>query len=163
MLEELFEPTVIVLGIFGNIKTVDKIQDNLNLILQELGRIPDKVLIPVEGNSSIYIQNWAESLRIETQIFQSDWTRNGKVAQIIRDDRIAKKCTHALVFIKSEKSEKLEKFAEKICKKGKITFTYKTMLLQLEYEPSSKVSKPVHKSSKGTKQTLLKFQMKAKC
>ena len=56
MLEELFEPNIIILGIFGNIKTVDTIQDNLHVILQELGRIPDKILIPVEGNSSIYIQ-----------------------------------------------------------------------------------------------------------
>jgi hypothetical protein len=160
MLEELFEPNIIILGIFGNIKTVDTIQDNLHVILQELGRIPDKILIPVEGNSSIYIQDWAESLHIKTQIFQSDWVKNGKIAQIIRDNRMTKECTHALVFIKTEK---LEKFAEKLCKNGKITFTYNQSLTLLEIETSSKVLEPVRKSNKGTKQTLLKFQKTVEC
>jgi hypothetical protein len=100
--EQLFEPNVIVIGVFGNTNKVSEqdIQDNtLTLILQELGRMPDKVLIPTEGNSSIYIDNWAEALHIKTQTFQADWIRNGKIAQIIRDDRIAKECTHALVFL----------------------------------------------------------------
>ena len=154
MLEEIFEPKVIVLGIFGCIKTVDKIQDNLTLILQELGRMPDKILIPTEGNSSIYIEHWAESLHIKRQIFQSDWVKNGKIAQIIRDDRMTKECTHALVFVKSEKLEKLSK---KIFKKGKITFTYN---LESELEVLTKALEPSHKSSRKTEQTLLKFQKK---
>lgn len=123
--EEVYEPSVVVIGIFGNTNKVSEadLQENtLTLILQELGRIPDKVLIPSEGNSSIYIDSWAESLHIKTQTFQADWMRNGRIAAVLRDDRIQKECTHALVFL-SSKSTKLEKLAEKLCKKGKTVFT----------------------------------------
>ena len=170
--EQIFEPNVIVVGVFGNTNKVSEqdIQDNtLTLILQELGRMPDKVLIPTEGNSSIYIDNWAEALHIKTQTFQADWIRNGKIAQIIRDDRIAKECTHALVFL-GQKSTRLEKFAEKLCKKGKTVFTssHNQTLSQFEMsrcEPSrpSKALTHAHKSSKGKEQTLLKYQKKAEC
>jgi hypothetical protein len=168
----IFEPNIIILGIFGssNKITENDIQDNiLTLILQELKRIPDKILIPSEGNSSIYISDWADALKIKTQIFQADWIRNGKIAQIIRDDRIAKECTHALVFL-SKKSTRLEKLAEKMCKKGKTVFTssHNQTLIQLEMSHSllpqpSKASKLAHKSSKGKEQTLLKYRKKEEC
>jgi hypothetical protein len=171
--DTIYEPDVIILAVFGNTNKVSEqeLQENtLTLILQELGRTPDKVLIPTEGNSSIYIQEWAEALGIKAQSFQSDWVRNGKIAQIIRDDRMAKECTHALVFL-SQKSTRLEKFAEKMCKKEKIVFTssHNQMLTQYELshlEPSRKSKKdsePVHKSGKGKEQTLLKYQKKAEC
>jgi hypothetical protein len=167
--ENIYEPEIIILGIFGSTNKVSEqdLQDNtLTLILQELGRIPDKVLIPTEGNSSIYIQEWAETLHIKTQSFQADWARNGKIAQILRDDRIAKECTHALVFL-SNKSTRLEKFAEKMCKKGKMVFTsYNQTLTQLLNEPSQPLqqdSKHVHKSSKGIEQMWQKYQKKAEC
>jgi hypothetical protein len=168
----IYEPNVIILGIFGNTNKISEqdIQDNtLTLILQELGRIPDKILIPSEGNSSIYIQDWAERLTIKTQTFQADWARNGKIAQILRDDRIAKECTHALVFL-SVKSNKLDKFSEKLCKKGKTVFTssHNQHLTQLELshcESSvpSKVSERAHKSSKGIMQMWQKYQKKEEC
>ncbi len=173
--DQIFKPNVIVLGVFGHTNKISEqdIQDNtLTLILQELGRLPDKVLIPSEGNSSIYIDSWAETLHIKTQVFQSDWVRNSKIAQIIRDDRMAKECTHALIFLSAprtnQKTNKLEKFAEKMCKKGKIVFTssHNQQLTQFEMshcEPSLKASKPAHKSDKEKGQTLLKFQKKAEC
>ena len=174
--DEIYEPNVIILGIFGNTNKVSEqeLQENtLNLILQELGRTPDKVLIPTEGNSSIYIECWAESLHIKRQIFQSDWIRNGKIAQILRDDRMAKECTHALVFLPAprakEKSSRLEKFAEKLCKKEKIVFTssHNQQLTQLELLHSSqsplKVSEPARKSDRGIMQMWQKYQKKAEC
>lgn len=136
--DQIFEPDVVVLGIFGNTNKVSEqdLQDNtLTLILQELGRTPDKILIPAEGNSSIYIQEWADALHIKSQVFHSDWARNGKIAQILRDDRIAKECTHALVFL-SQKSTRLEKFAEKLCKKGKTVFTSSHNQTLTQYETS---------------------------
>lgn len=168
--DEIFEPKVIILAIFGNTNKVSEqdLQDNtLTLILQELGRTPDKVLIPTEGNSSIYIQDWAESLGIKTQSFQADWIRNGRIAQILRDDRMAKECTHALVFL-GQKSTRLEKFAEKICKKGKMVFTssHNQTLTQFEMlqsaPPSQKALEHDRKLNKGKEQTLLKYQKKAK-
>jgi hypothetical protein len=168
----IYEPNVIVLGIFGNTNKVSEqdLQDNtLTLILQELGRTPDKVLIPTEGNSSIYIQEWAEALGIKTQAFQADWARNGKIAQILRDDRMSKECTHALVFL-SNKSTRLEKFAEKLCKKSKIVFTSSHNQTLTQYEmwnsllPSQQQAlERAHKSSKGKEQTLLKYQKKGEC
>jgi hypothetical protein len=158
----------IILGIFGTVKIPEnEVQDILTLILQELRRMPDIILIPTEGNSSIYIQDWAESLRIKTQIFHSDWVKNGKIAQIIRDNRIAKECSHALVFIKSNtgstlsKLSKLSKLSETLCRKGKIVFTFDQVLEQLESVPL--VSKPARKSNIERGQMLLKFQTKAKC
>ena len=173
--DEIYEPDVIVLAIFGNTNKVSEqdIQENtLNLILQELGRTPDKVLIPTEGNSSIYIQDWCEALGIKTQAFQSDWARNGRIAQILRDDRMAKECTHALVFLQAprvkEKTSRLEKFAEKLCKKGKTVFTssHNQQLTQLELSHSLKplkVSEPARKSDKGIMQMWQKYQKKAEC
>jgi hypothetical protein len=168
--DEIYEPEVFVLGVFGNTNKVSEqdLQDNtLNLILRELGRTPDKVLIPTEGNSSIYIQDWAESLGIKVQTFQADWARNGKIAQILRDDRMAKECTHALVFL-SQKSTRLEKFAEKMCKKGKNVFTssHNQTLTQFEMLRSSlplqkQASEHARKSSKGIEQMWQKYQKKA--
>jgi len=173
--DELYEPQVIVLAVFGNTNKISEqnLQENtLTPILQELGRMPDKVLIPSEGNSSIYIQDWCESLHIKIQVFQADWARNGKVAQIIRDDRISKECTHALVFLPAprggvQKSTRLEKVAEKLCKKGKTVFTssHNETLTQLEMshcEPCHplKALTPSRKSSTGKGQLLLKFQKK---
>jgi len=159
------------MGVFGNTNKISEqdIQENTLIpILQELGRTPDKLLLPTEGNSSIYIQEWADALGIKTQVFQADWVRNGKIAQIIRDDRMSKECTHALVFL-SQKSNKLEKFAEKMCKKGKTVFTssHNQILTQLEMlssEPLRKPEKalePAHKSSKGIVQMWQKYQTKA--
>ena len=161
--EELYTPTIIILGVFGyqNTVTIADIQETvLTSILQEIGRIPDKILLPSEGNSSMYVQDWAESLHSKTQVFQSDWKRNGRSAQRFRDERIQKECTHALVFL-SKRSDRLEKYAESLAKKGKIVFTSShtqiVTMLSCSEEPAST---PARKSGKGTKQMLLKFQKK---
>jgi len=123
--DTLYQPQLIILSVFGSTNKVaqqDLLDNTLMPLLQEWGRPPDKVLLPSEGNSSIYIQDWAESLRIKTQTFYADWARNGRMAQILRDDRMYKECTHALVFL-SQRSTKLEKFAERMAKKGKRVFT----------------------------------------
>jgi hypothetical protein len=169
--EELYTPTIIILGVFGyqNKVLCNDVQEIMTAILQEIERLPDKILVPSEGNSSMYIQDWAESLHIKTQIFQSDWMRNGKSAQRIRDERIQKECTHALVFL-SNRSDRLEKYAESLAKKGKIVFTTNVTsggallnqnhLVMLISEPVEQASTPVRKSGKERGQTLLKFQKK---
>lgn len=165
--EELYTPTIIILGVFGyqNKMLFADVQEIMTGILQEIERLPDKILVPSEGNSSMYIQDWAESLHIKTQIFQSDWMRNGRSAQRIRDERIQKECTHALVFL-SKRSDRLEKYAESLAKKGKIVFTTHNQqplerhLVMLISEPVEKALTPVRKSGKERGQTLLKFQKK---
>lgn len=171
--KEIYEPNPIILSIFGytnKISEDDIIANTLIPILSEISRPPDKVLIPSDGNSSIYIQSWAESLCIKTQVFQADWQRNGRMAQILRDDRMFKECTHALVFL-SAKSDRLEKFAERMARKGKTVFTssHSQTLTQYEtshYEPAPvprRASKRVHKSGTGKGQMLLKFQTTKGC
>ena len=65
--DTVWQPAVIVLAIFGYTNKVSEqeLQEDILIpILKELGRPPDKVLIPTEGNSSIYIQDWADALHI---------------------------------------------------------------------------------------------------
>jgi hypothetical protein len=159
----------IIWGIFGCSNKISErdLQDLVLVpILQELGRTPDKILLPSEGNTSIYLQEWADSLRIKTQVFQSDWARNGRIAQILRDDRMQKECTHMLVFL-PPRSDRLGKMAEKMVKKGKVVFTSSAdlTLTQLVLPPesasvenSSKASARARKSNTETGQPLLKFQ-----
>lgn len=170
--EEVYEPSIIILSVFGytnKISEGDILDNTLTPILSEIGRPPDKILIPSEGNSSIYIQSWAESIRIKTQVFQSDWQRNGRVAQIIRDDKMFKECTHTLIFL-SAKSQRLEKLAERMARNGKIVFTSSHNQTLTQYEMShcesvqqKRASKPAHKLDIGKAQTLLKFQKKEEC
>lgn len=163
--DTLFSPEIIILAIFGynNKITENELQENVLLpFLEEIGKVPNKILLPSEGNSSIYIQDWAESLHIKTQNFQSDWGRNGRIAQIIRDDKMVKECTHALFFL-SSRSNRLEKTSEKILKKGKIVFTvdstYSLTMLELEPSPPPiRASKHAHKSNKEITPMLLKYQ-----
>lgn len=139
-------PTQICLGIFGSrtgkhLTETQIIQTILTPILQELGRLPDKVLVPSDGDSSMYIQCWAEDLRIPCQTFMADWSKSGKMASILRDARIQSECTHALLFL-SPKSTRYEKLAEGMIKhkhspKTVFTVTYQDCALEnLVLEPS---------------------------
>jgi len=164
--DTLFDPKVIVLGVFGSTNKVSEqdLQEQVLLpILQELGSVPTKLLLPSEGNSSIYLQEWAETLSISTQVFRSDWARNGKIAQHLRDDQIRNECTHALVFL-SSRSTRLERFSESLAKKGKMVFTSSPDLELTQLVcPSEKASTHARKSGTRTTQTLLKFQKKGEC
>jgi hypothetical protein len=139
-------PTQLCLGIFGSrtgkhITETQLIQTILTPILQELGSLPDKVLVPSDGDSSMYIQCWAEDLRIPCQTFMADWSKSGKMASILRDARIQSECTHALLFL-SAKSTRYEKLAEGMVKqkhspKTVFTVTYQDCALEhLVLEPS---------------------------
>jgi hypothetical protein len=156
-------PPIVIWSIFGQTRslTQQEVQDSiLAPMLEDLGIVPHRILLPAEGNSSIYLQEWAESLRIQTQVFYSDWTRHGRMAQILRDDRMRKECTHALVFL-SPKSNRLEKMAEAMCKKGKIVFTSSSSgLTKLVAEPLPPASARARKSDKGTMRSFLKCQSK---
>lgn len=162
--DSLYEPKPFILGIMGHTQKISEedLQNQvLALLLQEIGRVPDRILLPSEGNSSIYLQSWAEALHIPTQIFQADWVRNGKIAQLLRDDRIKKECTHALVFL-SPRSTRLEKVAESMVKKGKVVFTSLCIQsgVQLEHWVPALASTRARKSGTGTAPKSSKHQMK---
>lgn len=113
------------LGVLGSRPDVSAqaLQENiLTPMLQELGRTPDKVILPVEGLSNILISDWAEQLRIPTQIYDADWQRHQKRAKIFRDLRIQKEATHFLIFL-NKRSTFNEKLAERLAIKGYTVFT----------------------------------------
>ena len=76
---------------------------------------------------------------------------------------MAKECTHALVFL-SQKSIRLEKMAEKLCKKGKVVFTSSHNQTLTQFEMSSSTAlEHAHKLGKGKEKKSQKYQMKAEC
>jgi len=163
--DTLFSPQTFILAIFGYNNKISEsdLQEKVLLpLLEETEKIPNIILLPSEGNSSIYIQEWADSLHIKIQIFQSDWGRNGKIAQIIRNDKMMKECTHALFFL-SSRSNRLEQTSEKLARKGKIVFTvdstYSLTMLEIETPPPViQALKHAHKSNTKTMPLLLKYQ-----
>ena len=119
--EEIFIPQPIILGIFGNRSKFDETlfyETVLHPLLQEFGRIPDKSLVPNEGLTSYYIQEWAEALNINIQVFHADFRKSGKSAYAIRDTRIESECTHALVFM-GVRSTRMESLSKRLLKKEK--------------------------------------------
>ena len=115
----------IYLGILGSHSQVNK-QDIheriLHPIMSILGRLPDKLLIPSEGQSSAFISIWAERSHVEAQTIEADWRRLQRRAALLRDARIVKESTHLLVFL-GTRSRANELTAIKQAKKGKIVFT----------------------------------------
>jgi hypothetical protein len=162
--DEIYEPQVIVLAIFGQnnqLTETDLHQNVLYPLLEEWGRTPDTILLPNDGKVASDINEWAESLHIKTKVFYSDWTQHGKIAQILRNDRMMKECTHSLFFL-SSRSKRLEQYAEKWTMKNKEVFTFDgAQLIQLlpQTRPE-KASTHDHKSNTGTMLKWLKYQKK---
>jgi len=80
------------------------------------------VLLPTEGNTSIFIQIWAERNKIPCTPIEADWSRMGRKARALRDSRIVKEATHLLFFL-GKRSDYYEKMAIRELKKGKIVYT----------------------------------------
>ena len=148
----------IVLGIFGTrtrkaLSERKLVEDVITPILQELGRIPDKVLVPSEGDSSAIIEMWAESLRIPCHSIIADWGRVGKSAVHMRDARIQAEATHALVFL-SNRSTRYEKLAEQMAtnkRNPKTVFTSSYQDSCLEQLVPSEPQQPVRQEEPAGK------------
>ncbi len=136
-------PEVRTLGILGNRQT-DSEQDVwgiLEAIADTVGRRPDRILIPAEGNFSIFVQSWADSKKIQYTLFECDWIRLGKRAAIMRDMAIQKEADHFLL-VKSPrgKSDRLEKLASTIAKKHIQVFLLGEELEEVEVAVTQKAS-----------------------
>jgi hypothetical protein len=148
----------IVLGIFGTrtrsaLSEKKMVEHILTPILQELGRVPDKVLVPSEGDSSAIIEMWAESLRIPCHIITAEWGRLGKAAVHMRDARIQAEATHALVFL-SNRSARYEKLAEQMAtnkRNPKTVFTSSYQDSCLEQLVPSEPQQPVRQAAPAGK------------
>lgn len=103
--------------------TQEKIIDTvITPILQELGRMPDRIILPADGLSTIFISDWSERLKLPTQIYEADWRRHQRRAKIYRDARIQQESTHFLIFL-NKRSEYNEKLALRLAKQGRTVFT----------------------------------------
>ena len=103
--------------------TQEKIlEDVITPILQELGRMPDRLILPADGLSTIFISDWSERLKLPTQIYEADWRRHQRRAKIFRDARIQQESTHFLIFL-NKRSDYNEKLAVKLAKQGRSVFT----------------------------------------
>jgi len=117
----------VVLGVLGNSAAAKWTRETIaetimNPLLGEIERLPDTILMPSEGNTSILLQIWADRQNIPCQSIDADWARMGRRARIMRDARILKEATH-LIFFLGARSDYYEKMAIREAKKEKIVFT----------------------------------------
>ena len=144
------------LGIIGTRTEVDSskyVDGILTPLLEEWGRVPERVILPAEGGSSIMIGEWAEQLKVPTQIYEADWFRHKRRAKIFRDARIQQESTHFLIFL-NKRSNYNETLAERLARSGKSVCTVSytdwevTMLIPSSTPPS--VPPTTHGSKQGT-------------
>lgn len=114
----------ILLGVLGKSETITKedIHEKiLHPLMSVLGRLPDKLFVSSEGQSSAYISLWSERQAIDTQILEADWRKFQRRAGILRDSRIVKESTHLLIFV-GTRSKNGEQIGIREAKKGKQVF-----------------------------------------
>lgn len=64
-------PKPMFLGVLGAREGVDSTilsEKILNPILKVLDRVPERLILPQEGTSSIWLLDWAERLKIHTEV-----------------------------------------------------------------------------------------------
>ena len=113
--------TLGILGIHNQISKEDIHEKILHPLISVLGHLPDKIILPSEGQSSAYISIWAERQHIDTQCVEADWRKFQRKAGILRDARIIKECNTLLTFV-GVKSRSNEQTAIRQAKKGKQVF-----------------------------------------
>jgi len=119
--------TQMVLGVLGNSSAAKWTRETMaeiimNPLLEVMERIPEKILMPTEGTTSMLLQVWAERQSVPFQAIDSDWIKMGRRARALRDSRILKESTHLLIFL-GTRSDYYERVAIREAKKGKIVFT----------------------------------------
>lgn len=118
-------PQPILLGVLGHRQdiTYDILYDKIiTPILSELGRMPDRVILPSEATSSALLYGWAEKFKLSLIAYETDWNRLGRKARAVRDARITQESTHFIIFL-GKRSEYYDQHADKIARKGKTVFT----------------------------------------
>lgn len=141
------------LGVLGCTDAISKdicYEQILEPILASLESPPSRIILPSEGNSSIYLDSWAETNQIPTDIYTCEWAKLGKRAKIWRDNRIIQESTIFVVFL-NKKSNFYETTATRLAKKGHRVFlvTYGTFEVT-----ELVVESPPPKASKKSKQTI---------
>ena len=126
------------LGVLGQRRDLDlkDITQILDLIAEDVPTI-QSLIVQSDGDSSIYAESWAEKKKIPVTVHQSDWRRDGKRAQIFRDNRIIHDATHFLIF-GGPRSERPLKTATQLTKKGHTVYYMSHGSMELEELVASK-------------------------
>ncbi len=117
----------IVLGVIGGSKaafwTKQTVQKNIvERLINQFGKKPEMILLPNDGNTSIFIECWAQKQDIPVAVYDADWIKLGRRARAIRDSRIQKEATHLLYFF-GNRSDYYENAAIREVKKGKEVYS----------------------------------------
>ena len=133
--EEIPEKLPVVLGVLGNSSAAVwtsqiLLEKVLEPILGELGKNPEKILLPADGITSVFLETWAGKNKVDSKVYSADWKVLGRRAMVIRDSQIVKEASHLLVFL-GGRSDYYEKMAMREVKKGKIVYTIETKTLEL--------------------------------
>ena len=118
-------PKPILLGVLGSRAdiTYDILYERIiEPIMAELGRMPDRVVLPSESTSSALLYGWAEKFKLAFIAYDTDWAHLGRKARIVRDARIIQEATHLIIFL-GKRSDYYGQQGVKIARKGKIVFT----------------------------------------
>lgn len=115
-----------VLGVLGISSDVswnrNSIMDNVMFpIIGEQDQMPDVLILPSEGNTSLLLEDWANRQDIHSAVYEADWAKLGKRARALRDARIIKEATTLLIFL-NKRSDAYEKIAIREVKKGKVVY-----------------------------------------
>ncbi len=105
-----------ILGARNDMNKTDICEKVLHPIIDTIGKLPEKIIVPSEGNSNLFIGDWAEKQKIPTAQLYADWKRDGKRARVLRDNRIVQEATH-LVCVNGPKSDYYEKLGTRWLKK----------------------------------------------
>jgi hypothetical protein len=145
-------PQICRLGILGQRRDLDadSVKQIMEAIQEDFPPI-QSLIVPSDTTSSVYFEAYGESIKTPVTIYEADWRRDGRKAQIFRDSRIMKEATHFLVF-GGPRSDRLQKTAEQLSKKGHQVFFMPPGELELHlYEAEATTTKTSSKPSKKPK------------
>lgn len=154
-LSPLIRTKPLYMGILGSTDSITKdvcYETILAPIMAGLESIPSRLIIPSEGNSSMFLDSWAETHKIPTDVYTCEWAKMGKRAKIWRDNRIIQESTIFVVFL-NKKSNFYETTATRLAKKGHRVFvvTYGTFeVSEFVFEQPSPKNPKQTKKSKST-------------
>ncbi len=141
------------LGILGNKKdmTSELAGELMQLLIEDIGT-PQSVIVPVGGNSSVYIEGWAEDNEIPVMLCEADFMKNGRMAAVYRDAQIQREATHFMVF-GGPRSQKPLQVARSLAKKGKTVYYLaygSTEIEEIVHKPDEIIAVKKPKSSSKT-------------
>ena len=142
-------PQICRLGILGQRRDLDaeSVKQIMEAIQDDFPPI-QSMIIPADTTSSVYFESYGESIQTPVTVYEADWRRDGKRAQIFRDARIVKEATHFLIF-GGPRSDRPLKTAEQLSKKGHPVFymPFGDFELHLYDKPDESTTKTASKPS----------------